>query len=204
MDGLRTHLRQLLADRTSPEAEALYLTLAGYIERRVRRTAMSRYADLLGPPEIEEAVGEVLLQLMAGSLAQFRGDTLPELLAFVRSICDRCVGRAARKRIKERNALDEQGQQAVRGWNGDVPSPDQAVRMVPESPLSTTDQEYLVALLHAGSRADYAKQNGVSRAAVTQRVQRIRARIEALPSLDQEAAEAWLRHEARKSAAARR
>lgn len=197
MDSIQVELRRIAADRTSPEAQALFLTLTGYVDRRVRRIAGARYSDLLGAAEQEEIVGEVLYQLMAGSLAQFRGDTLPELLGFVRSISDRCVGRAARKRLRERAALDVEGQDAVRAWMGVLPQPDQAVHFAPASPLSAQDEGYLRELLQAGSRAEYARSNGVSRAAVTQRVQRIRSRIESLPEREQQAAEGWLHHEAR-------
>jgi hypothetical protein len=201
MESIQTELRLIAADRTSPEAQALFLTLTGYVDRRVRRITAARYSDLLGAAEQEEVVGEVLYQLMAGSLAQFRGDTLPELLGFVRSISDRCVGRAARKRLRERTALDAEGQDEVRSWSGTMPHPDQAVHFVPASPLSPQDEGYLRALLHAGSRADYARSAGISRAAVTQRVQRIRSRIESLPEREQQAAEGWLHHEARLASA---
>jgi hypothetical protein len=199
-ESVRGPLRLLLADRGAPEAQALFLTLAGYVDRRVRRQTQARYRDLLGAAEQDEVVAEVLYQLMAGSLAQFRGDSLPELLGFVRSVSDRCLGRAARKRLRERQALDLEGQEEVRSWSGTLPRPDQVVHLVPESPLAAQDEDYLRALLRAGSRADFARATGVSRAAVTQRVQRIKARIEGLSPLEQQAAEGWLHHEARLAA----
>ena len=197
---IRPQLRLLLADRHSPEARALFLTLAGYAHSRVRRHARSRYGDLLGAPDEEELVADVLLQLMAGSLATFRGHSLPELLAFVRSICDRSVWRLARLRRRERDTLEGPVGEEVRGWNAASPSPEASVRMVPASPLNQADQGYLMELLEAGSKAEMARLQGVSRAAVTQRVQRIRARIEQLSPRDQATAEAWLRGSAERRA----
>ncbi len=193
---LRRQVRALIADRHTAEARALYLQLARYSHSRVHRHASSRYPDVLSHTDEEEIVGEVLYQLMSGALASFRGETLPELLAFCRRVSDRCVWRAARKKLRERDALDGIAGEHVRDWNCHLPSPEEAVRLIPETPLSTTDQTYLLALLRAGSRSEYARQAGVSRAAVTQRVQRIRARIRALSEADQSATEVWLRHSA--------
>jgi len=190
---VRVQVRALIADRHTAEARELYLTLARYSHSRVRRHARSRYPDLLSAADEEEMVGEVLYQLMSGALARFRGGTVAELLAFARSVCDRVVWRTARKKRRERDALDGEAGDHVRAWSGHVASPEQAVRIVPDTPLSEKDQHYLLDLLKAGSRSEYARQAGVSRAAVTQRVQRIRARIHLLSERDQEATEAWLR-----------
>jgi hypothetical protein len=176
----------LLADRSSAEARALYLTLAKYIDRRVSRVSRARYADLLPRARQEELVGEVLLELMRGSLVGFRGQSLPELLGYVRRICDRVCWRAARH--------------VVRGWNAAAPDPEAAARMSPDSPFDDTDQAYLLALLEAGSRSEHARREGVSRAAVTQRLQRIRRRISQMSRLDRAAAEAWMRERADEAA----
>ena len=140
----------------------------------------------------EELVAEVILQLMSGALARFNGHTVGELLAFVRTISDRLVGHAAFKRIRERDSLAGELGDTVRGWIGREPTPDEAIHLIPDCPLSEEDAEYLTALFASGSRADMARQNGVSRAAVTQRLNRIRTRIQALPTKQQSAARAWI------------
>ncbi len=190
----------LLADRSSAEARALYLTLAKYIDRRVSRVSRARYADLLPRARQEELVGEVLLELMRGSLVGFRGQSLPELLGYVRRICDRVCWRAARRVIRERDALEGEAGDVVRGWNAAAPDPEAAARMSPDSPFDDTDQAYLLALLEAGSRSEHARREGVSRAAVTQRLQRIRRRISQMSRLDRAAAEAWMRERADEAA----
>ena len=201
--GLRAALDALLADRHGPDARALFIHLAGYSERRVRHSIRSRYADLLTSADCEELVGDVLFELMSGALATFRGDTIGQLMAFVRCICDRVVWRCARKRIRERETLHESGPvaQLVRSWNGSVPSPDAHVQLPQTSPLRADDSAYLLRLLRAGSRAELARVEGVSRAAVTQRVQRIQRRIAELSESEQEAAEAWFTWEASRHAA---
>jgi hypothetical protein len=202
-EDVRPGLEALLADRNSEEARALFLRLAGYIDGRVGRVVAGRYRDLLGNADQEEVTGEVLFELMNGALAGFRGGSLGELLSYVRRISDRCVWRAAQRRIRERNLLDGEHAETVAAWHGDVPSPDGLVHFVPECPLSEEDEAYLRTLLAAGSRAEMARQANVSRAAVTQRVQRIRRRISALPAREQSAAEAWMRHAAREAEASR-
>ena len=193
---VREQVRALIADRHTPEARALYLELARYVHGRVHRHARSRYGDILSDSDEEELVGEVLYQLVSGGLASFRGHSLPELLGFCRSVSDRVVWRAARKRLRERDSLEGVAGEHVRDWSGHLPGPDEAVRMMPEPSISETDQDYLLALLQAGSRSDFAREEGVSRAAVTQRVQRIRARIHALSEQEQQATEIWLRQRA--------
>ena len=54
-----------------------------------------------------------------------------------------------------------------------------------------------MSLLEAGSKAALARRVGVSRAAVTQRVQRIRQRIDALSGHDRMAHDVWMTQEAR-------
>jgi hypothetical protein len=193
------NLRDLVADRHGPEARALFLTLAKYVEGRVKWFGRVRGSDLFGDAELEEIVGEVMLQLMAGSLAQFRGDSLPELLGFVRTVTDRTTWRAARRRIDEKNALEGEAGQVLRERHHAPPSADEVVLLADTNPLDDKDRDYLEALLLAGSKASFAREAGVSRAAVTKRVDRIKARIEAMAPRDRMAAEAWLEHAARQA-----
>ena len=77
--------------------------------------------------------------------------------------------------------------------------PGQLVRIVPDLPLSEKDEQYLRALLEAGSKAELARRRSLSRAAVTQRVQRIRKRIDALQPQQRMAVDAWLQQAAREA-----
>lgn len=189
---IRRSIQALIADRHAPEARAMYLQLARYAHGRIQRRCSGRYHGVLGSAEQEELVAEVLYQLMSGALARFEGDSVPALLAFVRTICDRTVGHAARARIRERNTLESEAAEEIEAWNGAPLSPERAVHLVPESPFSEADQDYLHALFSAGSKAELARLQGVSRAAVTQRVQRIRTRIARMNVDEQQRAEAWL------------
>lgn len=194
---LRPQLRLLLCDRHAPEARALFDVLVRYGHRRV--ALVSRHCgNALAEAEQEEVVGEVLLQLMQGSLSSFRGETLPELLGFVRTIADRTTWRAIRRRDRERNLLQADSELAV-DWTANLPRPDAHLEVVPHSPLPEADQQYLLELLRAGSKAELARRSGVSRAAVTQRVQRIRARIAELSSMSRMAHDAWLNQAARRT-----
>jgi DNA-directed RNA polymerase specialized sigma24 family protein len=194
--AFRRQLRHLLANRGSPEAAAMFQTLMKYIHKRVVIISR-RCGGRLTPVRREEIVADVLLQLMEGSLARFRGDSLPELLGFVRVIADRCTWRVVQKTERERRALSGVGSEDIRDWNHKPAAPDQHLEVVGETPLSEGDQEYLKSLLRAGSKAEFARMAGVSRAAVTQRVQRIRARIEALATPERMAHEAWINQAAR-------
>jgi DNA-directed RNA polymerase specialized sigma24 family protein len=196
-DDLRPQLRLLLCDRRAPEARALFEVLTRYAQRRV--SIVSRHCgNALADSEQEEAVGDVLLQLMQGSLAAFRGETLPELLGFVRTIADRTTWRMIRRRDRERNLLQSDGTM-VEDWSADLPRPDAHLEVVPQSPLAETDQAYLLDLLKAGSKAEFARRSGVSRAAVTQRVQRIRNRISELAPMARMAHDVWLKQAARRT-----
>lgn len=195
MNPFRDSLRALLTNRRSPEARALFTTLSRYVEGRVRYFGRARGADLFSESELEEVVGEVMLQLVGGSLAQFRGESLPELLGFVRTVTDRCLWRAARRRIEERRGLENEGVQIAEAWSSVPKRADDGV-LLTDVPITETDQAYLIDLMRVGSKAEFARRTGVSRAAVTKRVDRIRARIAAMPSGDRLAAEAWLSHAA--------
>lgn len=194
---LRPQLRMLLTDRHSGAARELFASLVGYTERRV--AIVSRHCgNTLAESERDEVVGEVLLQLMSGSLASFRGETLPELLGFVRTIADRTTWRAIRRRDRERSLLQADGD-LVEEWNASLPRPDAHIEVAPQSPLPESDQRYLLELLKAGSKAELARRAGVSRAAVTQRVQRIRNRVAELPAGERMAHEVWLQLAARRT-----
>jgi len=194
--NIREPLEQLLSDRGSAEARALYTTLARYIHRRIVRLCSGRYSGLFGTFEHEELVGEVLLHCMNGALCRFQGQTIPELLAFVRTLTDRTVGHSARRRIRERDTLEGDARQVVAGWNGTTLAPDQGVQLARGHSLSQQDADYLQELFSAGSQARLARRTGVSRAAVTQRIQRIRARIRALGPDQQLEVEVWARNHA--------
>lgn len=198
MSDFLLQLRALIADRRSPEAQALYLQLLEYADRRARRVWTTRYPDLLSEAEVDEAVADVVTELMTGALARFRGESLPELLAFVRTMCDRQVGARARRRLRERDTLAQAGGPVGRSWLAPPAAPaDEALHQVPESPLSERDQAYLRDLLAAGSKAELARLHGHSRAAVTRMVQRIQSRIAALGADERLASDAWLAHNAR-------
>lgn len=194
-EDLRRQLRALLCDRGSAEARGLFEVLSRYAHRRV--AIVSRHCgQALSESEQEEVVGEILLQLMQGSLATFRGETLPELLGFVRTISDRTTWRTVRRRDRERALLQTDGE-IIEDWTASMPRPDAHLEVRSHSPLPDVDQTYLRALLEAGSKAEYARRSGVSRAAVTQRVQRICSRIAELPAMDRMAHEVWLNQAAR-------
>ncbi|MCB9761094.1 MAG: hypothetical protein H6739_14740 [Alphaproteobacteria bacterium] len=199
MTDLRNQLRLLLADRHAPETRAFYLRLLRYIDQRARGVWRRCYADLLSAQEIEEVVADVLQRLMTKALARFQGETPGELFAFIRTITDRCLWQRAQRKLRERTALEGEGGDEALSWFARIDSPERVVEHVPDMPLPDRDQAFLMDLLRASSKAEYARQHNVSRAAVTQRVQRIRGRIDALRPREQEAVDAWLRLAARKA-----
>ena len=194
-DAFRKQLRMLLADRASPEAAGMFQVLMKYAHKRVMNVSR-RCGGKLAPSRQEELVADILLQLMDGGLARFRGGSLPELLAFVRTIADRTTWRAVKTTERERATLAENNGEIARRWSSTPKSPDD-LEIDVETPLAESDQEYLIALLKAGSKAELARVAGVSRAAVTQRVQRIVARVEAMEDGPRMAHEVWIRHAAR-------
>lgn len=194
---VRKQLRFLLADRRSTEARELFTLLSRYAAKRV--AAVSRHCGgALAPSEREEVVSDVLLQLLQGSLASFRGSTVPELLGFVRTITDRTTWRVIRRRDRERNVLAANAIELTEDWTARLPAPDYGTEPIADSPLSPDDQAYLIRLLKAGSKAELARRAGVSRAAVTQRVQRIRSRVADLTDDAQMRHEVWLNQAARR------
>lgn len=194
-DEFRRQLRRLVADRGSPEAAAMFQVLMRYAHKRVI-VVSNRCGGRMPASRQEELVADILLQLMDGGLARFRGATLPELLAFVRTIADRTTWRAVRAEDRERNTFTEGDAELARDWTATLRPPDQT-ELVAETPLPEADQTYLLALLEAGSKAELARIAGVSRAAVTQRVQRIVARVEGMTFDQRIAHEVWLEQSAR-------
>jgi DNA-directed RNA polymerase specialized sigma24 family protein len=193
--GVGAQVRALLCDRHSPETAALFQVLSRFAHRRVVSVGRACHAQLSATEE-EELVGDVLLTLLQGALAGFRGDTIPELYAFVRTITDRTTWRFIRRRDRTRRAAAEAARDAPEWWVARTPAPDQAFEHVVDSPLGAVDRAYLVELLRAGSKAELARAAGVSRAAVTQRVQRILQRVAALSMVERMAHEVWLAQQA--------
>ncbi|MFT5684366.1 MAG: hypothetical protein ACI8RZ_005307 [Myxococcota bacterium] len=188
----------LCALQTNPhakEALRLYQRMERFVKGRVYRMGRIRYRDLLCEATLEDVISEVLYQMLSGALLQFRGHTLSELLGFSRTIADRTLWRAARRRIRERETLLVLAEE-IQGWSVRPLRPDQSLIAVPQTPLSDSDSDYLLSLLKAGSHACLARELEVSRAAVTQRVQRIRARIAKLSEVEQATAECWMRQSA--------
>jgi hypothetical protein len=193
MSELQQGLRRILADRHSPEAAAFYRTILGAIHRRLAFQASTRWRGVIGEPDQEEILGEVLFQLMQGSLARFRGETMPELMAFVRVMTDRITWKVVERRLRERDAMHSMMDGTVPAWGATDGQPtDGGVDFGAESPLPEADRAYLEALLTAGSKAELARAFDVSRAAVTQRVQRIQDRIQAMSSKDRAAHQSWM------------
>jgi DNA-directed RNA polymerase specialized sigma24 family protein len=191
-------VRSLLADRHSAESKAMFELLMRYTHRRV--IAVSRACGAaLSDAEQEELVGEVIVALLQGALAGFRGAMLPELMAFVRTIADRTTWRTIRSRERERRTAIAAAHEAPERYSAQIPRPDQHFEWVPDSPLPEADQGYLLQLLEAGSKAELARRAGVSRAAVTQRVQRIVARVALLAGTERAAHEVWLEQRARQA-----
>ena len=194
---VRKQLRFLLADRRSVEARELFTLLSRYAAKRVG-TVARHCGGALSASEREEVVSDVMLQLLQGSLAAFRGETVPELLGFVRTVTDRTTWRTIRRRERERNVLTANAIELTEGWTARLPAPDHRTELIADSPLTGEDQAYLIRLLQAGSKAELARRAGVSRAAVTQRVQRIRNRVADLTSDAQMRHEVWLNQAARR------
>jgi hypothetical protein len=192
---LRDAVRRIAADRHAPEAKALFEIVARYAHRRMGIVSR-RCGDALTDSEQEELVGDVLFQLMQGSLASFRGETVPEFFGFVRTICDRSAWRVIRRKERERRVVETDAA-ILEEWSVDLPRPDAFLEVRADTPLPDADRDYLVALLQSGSKAEYARRAGVSRAAVTQRVQRIQTRVLELSLAERLLHEAWLEQTAR-------
>ncbi|MFK7931482.1 MAG: hypothetical protein AB8H79_25105 [Myxococcota bacterium] len=198
MSALRDQIRQLTADRQSPEARALYGTLAKYVQRRVHNVIRHAASDLMTSAHAEEVVADVLLQLVTGALLQFRGNSIGELICFVRTVTDRRLWRVIKRRIQDKRMLSQLEPSDAAHREASL-RPDMLVQIVPDLPLPDADEAYLRQLLEAGSKAELARRQSLSRAAVTQRVQRIQKRIANLQPQQKLAVDAWLRHAAREA-----
>ncbi len=192
MSELQAQVRDVLTRRNSAEARALLEHLLRYVDQRVLAVWRYHCVDLVGSGERDEVVAAVMETLLIDGLARFRGETIRELLAYVRVVTDRALLHQARRRLRERRVLDGQRLE----WGARCSGPEELVEQVPDVPLSEQDQDWLRRLLAAGSMAEHARREQVSRAAVTLRVQRIRGRIEALSRRDQDSVEAWLTEQA--------
>lgn len=199
MSEIQQQIRILLVHRHTPEALELYTMLMKYTYKRVIYITKSCGNDRLSSVEVEDIVSDVMLQLINGSLSQFRGQTIPELIGFVRTVTDRRIWRNRTKRINERELLKRMKTEQDSPFATSSTQPDDSFEFDPDSPLTQDDELYLAALIQAGSKAEYARQNQLSRAAVTQRVKRIIGRIEAFTQADQLAVDSWLRKVARKA-----
>ncbi len=196
MNEFRRQLRLVLAHRHGPEASALYRTCFDHASRRVGQLARGRCRGLLEEADQDEVVAEVITQLMETALARFRGETAQELLAFVRTMTDRMAVRRAQRNLRARNTIDRVLAGGEAPWETSAFSAPDAGVADAQSPLDEADRTYVSALLQAGSKAELARTAGVSRAAVSQRIARIEARLAALSTAQQEAHVAWLFHEA--------
>lgn len=197
MSQVQQHIRQLLVHRHSAEAMELYTLIMKYTHKRVLHVTSGSTAYKMTKAEVEDLVSDVMLQLINGSLAQFRGESIPELLGFVRTVTDRRVWRDRTKRIKGyemlRTLKADRQQQVKHTTMGCDPLYDFEV----ETPLSPEDKGYLTELIEAGSKAEFARRNELSRAAVTQRVKRIVRRIETFTEQEQMAVQSWMQRAAR-------
>jgi len=187
-------VRCMLLDRQSAEAAELFGVLMRYTNKRVFRTCM-KCGTVLNPCDREEIVADVLLSLMEGSLARFQGQTLAQLLAFVRTVADRTTWRAIRRKETERDALRSVDADMVRDWIS-VPSSPDSTELRVSSPLTASDQKYLRELMIAGGKANLSRRLNVSRAAVSQRVARIRQRIASLSATDSVTHGVWMKQAA--------
>ena len=193
-------LQRILADRNGPEAQALLRELFEFVARRAAHLARGRCRGLLAEADVEEVVSEVMMALMQGALGRFRGDDVRSLHAFVRTMTDRTATRRAQRRLRDRRGVEALEQARATGFQArHHPSPDEQVEVDADTPLAGPDAAYLEALVHAGSKAELARREGVSRAAVSQRVQRIKDRLAQLSPPQRASHGAWMQriaHEA--------
>lgn len=200
MTTLHHNLRQALADRHSPEAAHIFGALYPRVCQRAGQVRARRWSDVLTDADVDEIVAEVMYTLVEGALARFRGQTSRELYAFVRTMTDRVASRRAQRVLRERTTVEQATTtQDAMFARAPAPPPDARAEVDPKDPLEEADQIYLEALIQAGSKAALARQKGTSRAAVTQRLQRIRARVASLPAGDRDRHRAWLLIRAREA-----
>lgn len=189
---LQETIAALVAGEQNAATRALYETLHRSIRGRVSYRVRARYSDLLSRADQEDLISEVECQLLLGALRTFRGTSRGELLGFARTITDRQIWRSVQRRLRERRLLEAECAEAVIDWSSRVAPPDQSLIAVPDSPLAPADTQYLLGLIQAGSQAAFAREQQVSRAAVTQRLHRIRGRISHMSAQDQETTQCWM------------
>lgn len=171
--------------------ESLFPTWSPHIRRYVRQAA-ARCGDRVGPADVDDIVSDVLLTLLRGGLECFRGESEPQFRAYLRVISQRATWALATRRSRERSVAEE-----LVASTTAMSAPPAEVEFDCRTPLGREDRIYLQALMRAGSRAELAREKGVSRAAVSQRLQRIDRRVGRAPQRSQEAHEGWLRVQAR-------
>ena len=188
MPSFQEDLRALLSNRNSREAREFFHALMLYVDSKVHSLWRQRWEDVLGNAEREEIVGQVMLELLSGGLSRFQGENLNQLYAYARTITERTLLARARARLRQEQLSRGEVDPSLR-----PPShrPDDFSDCPEEIPLTAADQDYLLGLLRAGSQAEYARRLEVSRAAVTLRLQRISARVEAMSARDQASVRAW-------------
>ncbi len=165
---------------------------AEWARHEARATWRTRYGDLLDPQEAEETAAEAVREVVGGALHGFRGESAAELYGFVRTVASRTVGRAARRKLKDRD-----GMQALRAAepDADVDRLDAgSIRWDNALPISDADRDYLAELLAAGgNKAALARARGVGRSAVTKMVQRILVRLDELEEEERRVVGEWAR-----------
>jgi hypothetical protein len=190
--SLQDDIAAILSGAQTAPSRALCVLIVEVIRKRSHYRSCCRYRDLISTDDLEDLNSEIMLVLLNGTLQAFRGRSQGELICFLRTIVDRHLWRLAQRRIRERELLNTETKALVESWSGTFMTPDQALVAIPESPLPEADTSYLLGLIQAGSQAAYARQQAVSRAAVTQRIKRIRKRVQALGEADQTTVHAWM------------
>ena len=138
--------------------------------------------------------------LLLDALFKFRGQHIGALISFVRTITDRHIWHTAQRRIREKKQHAEHMAAVIHDAPSTSPDPEATLIAIPSCPLDSTDTNYLPGLIRAGSQANYARQQSVSRAAVTQRLKRIRARVHRLTPAEQHAVRHWIHQQTAKMA----
>ena len=190
--SIQDDIAAILSGVQTAQSRALCVLIVEVIRKRSHYRSCCRYRDLVSADDLEDLNSEIMLVLLNGTLQAFRGRSHGELICFLRTIVDRHLWRLAQRRIRERELLNTETKALVESWSGTFMTPEQALVTIPESPLQEADTSYLLGLIQAGSQAAYARQQAVSRAAVTQRIQRIRKRIQALKEADQTTMRIWM------------
>ena len=92
MSQVQEQLRALAVNRRSCESTAFLLEILHFVIARVQAQRRHLYADLLGAAEAVRAAGGQALDLSTPGLHSFRGETMAELMAYVRTAADRTPG----------------------------------------------------------------------------------------------------------------